>query len=69
VRADAVFGPVVDRPHEQVDGLQGAEGALDVGQRLVVAHRVLGTHALLGQAGAHDVDAVEGGFLGDALLV
>ena len=40
VRAHPIGGAVVDRAHLQVDRLERAERALDVGQRLVVAHAV-----------------------------
>ena len=41
---DPIGGTVMDRPHLQVDRLERAERALDVGQRLVVAHAIGGVH-------------------------
>ena len=44
VRAHPIGGAVVDRAHLQIDRLERAERALDVGQRLVVAHAVGRVH-------------------------
>jgi hypothetical protein len=43
--------------------------ALDIGQRLVIAHRIRRAHARLVYAGSDDVDAVQCGLLGDIFLV
>ena len=69
VRAHPIGGAVVDRAHLQVDRLERAERALDVGQRLVVAHAVGGVHLRGGDRGADDVDAVQRGLGGDALAL
>ena len=44
MRAHPIGQTVVDRAHLQIDGLERTEGALDVGERLVVAHAVGGIH-------------------------
>ena len=46
VRAHPIGRVVMDRAHLQVDGLERAERALDVGQGLVVAHALGRIHAL-----------------------
>ncbi len=60
--ADAVGGIVVDGPDLEVDGLQAAEGALDRAQALVGADGFRGVERTGGQAGADDVQAVQGRF-------
>ena len=67
VGAHPVGQPVVDRPDLQIDALEAAEGALDQAQRLVTAHRSGVVEYRGGQAGAHDIDAVEGRLGGDFL--
>ena len=65
MRADPVGGPVEHGPHLQVHGLQASEGALDRAQALVGAHGALGAEFARGQAGAHDVQAVQRRLRGD----
>jgi hypothetical protein len=65
VGANAVGETMVDGPDAHVDGFEGEECALDLGQGLVGAHAVWGGEALRGQGCADDVDAVERGFGGD----
>ena len=65
--ADAVGGIVVDGPDLEVDGLQAAEGALDRAQALVGADGFRGVERTGGQAGADDVQAVQGRFGGDGI--
>jgi len=67
VGADAVFEAVVDRAQVQVDGLDRAEVAFDVGELFVGGDRGGGVEALGGHAGADDVDAVQRGLGGDLL--
>ena len=69
VGAHALWAPVVDGPHHEVDGLAAAEGTLDAAQSLVGAHRVSGSELALGQAGADDVEGIEGRLFGDPLCV
>lgn len=65
--ADSRRQPVEQRADLEVDGLEGAEGALDLGQRLVGAHRAYIIDGVEGQAGADHVDAVQRRLLGDGL--
>ena len=58
---------MVDRSDLQIDALQAAEGALDQAQGLVTAHRGGVVEYRGGQAGAHDINAVEGRLGGDCL--
>ena len=67
MRADPVGGSVEHGPHLQVHGLQASEGALDRAQALVRAHGALGVEFARGQAGAHDVQAVQRRLRGDGL--
>ena len=48
VRAHPIGCAVMDGAHLQIDGLERTEGALDVGQRLVVTHAVGRTHLRCG---------------------
>src|SRR3989304_849904 len=64
----AVGEAVVDGADLEVHRLHGAEGALDGAEQLVIAHRILGRHALLRDAGAGAVDAVAPRFRHDLLL-
>src|SRR6266699_3702194 len=68
VGGDPVFEPVADGADQQV-GVQAAEDPLDVFQGLVGLHRGAGAEHAGGQAGADHVDAVQGRFAGDLLLV
>src|SRR5207344_3292680 len=63
-----VLGAVPDGPDVQV-GAEGAEGPLDLGQRLVGGDHGGGVEVAGGDAGAQHVDAVEGGLGGDGVLV
>jgi len=58
-----------DRAHLQVDGLDRAEGPLDVSQRLVVAHALGRIHLRGGHGGANDVQAVQRRLAGEAVLL
>ena len=51
---------VEDGPHLEVHGLEASEGALDGAQALVGAHGPLGIEFGRRQAGAHDVEPVQG---------
>ena len=59
----------MNRPYLQVDRLQRAECALDVGQRFVVTHAVCRVHLRRRQRGANDVNAIERRLSGDAVLL
>ena len=59
VGAHARGGPMEDRSDLEIDGLDAAEGALDLGQALVGAHAGAVVEGLGGEAGADHVDAVE----------
>jgi hypothetical protein len=67
VGADPAFGAVADGADVQV-GVEGAEGALDVGEGLAGGDDLAGFQAVC-DAGAQHVDAVQGGFGGDGVLV
>jgi hypothetical protein len=51
--------PVIDRPDLQVDRLQRAKSALDLGQRLVGTDRLLRRHRRRRNAGTDNVEAVK----------
>ena len=68
VGAHPVLAPVVDGS-EEFDGLEAAEGALDAGEVLVGADGLRGVEAFGFDIGADDVDACEGGFGADHVLV
>ena len=57
----------MNRAHLEVDGLDRTEGALDVGQRLVVAHTIRRFHLRDWHRGANNVEAIQGSFSGDAV--
>ena len=65
VGAHPVGQPVVDRPDLEVDRLHAAERPFDKGERLVGADGTGIVEGRDGQAGAHHVEAVEGGLGGD----
>lgn len=70
VSADPSLRAVVDGPDQQVDGLHRAEHLLDLGQSLVDPHEVDGFGLLLvAQRAADGIEAIQFGFLVDALLV
>jgi hypothetical protein len=54
---------MVDRTNVEIDGLDTTKGALDHAERLLGLDRVRVFERLLGQAGAHGVEAVERGLL------
>ena len=58
--------PVVDRAEVQIDGLQAAKGALDMGEVLVGADDTIGRQGFVLNAGADDVKTIESGLGGDA---
>src|SRR5882672_1292453 len=73
VGAHAIGQPVIDRPDLEIDGLDAAEGALHQAKGFVAAHRGGVVESGGGQAGTHDVEAVErrlpgnfGGLSGEA---
>src|SRR5215831_7750669 len=51
--------PVVDRAEVQIDGLQAAKGALDMGEVLVGADDTLGRQGFVRNAGTDDVKTIE----------
>ena len=63
--AHAIGQPVIDRPDLEIDGLEAAEGALHQAQGFVAAHGGGVVERVGRQAGAHDVEAVEGRLGGD----
>ena len=69
VGADPVRGAMVDGTDPQTDRLDRSKYPLHARQRFVVPHAVRGGHIGLGQRGSDHVDAVEGGFLRDAVLL
>src|SRR6266436_4729271 len=69
VAADPAGEVVVDGPQVQVVGFGDAEVPLDVLEILVGGDRAGGVQDAAGDAGADDVDPVEGGLSGDLLLV
>ena len=58
--------PVVDWAEVQIDGLQAAEGALDMGKVLVGTDNALGRQRFALDAGADDVKTIEPGLSSDA---
>ena len=60
---------VVYGAHLEIDALVAAEGPLDAAEALVGADRFGGRECGFGDVGTDDVEAVEGGLLGDALAV
>ena len=50
---------MMDRTDFEVNRLDGTEGPFDLTEAFVTTHRIVGRQALLGDAGADDVDAVE----------
>src|SRR5487761_2315740 len=68
MRAYPIGQTVVNRAYLQIDGLDRTKGALDVGERLVIAHTVGDIHLRGAHRGTNDVDAVERGFGSDALV-
>ena len=67
VGADVVGG--MDEDGADLEGaLDGAEGALDAGEALVCLDGGVGPEGVGVEAGADDIDAVELGFGGDAVL-
>jgi hypothetical protein len=69
VAADPVGEVVVDGPQVQVAGLGDAEVPLDVLEILAGGDRPGGVEDAAGDAGADDVDPVEGGLGVDLVLV
>src|SRR5678816_1994033 len=53
MRAHAIGEPVIDRPHVQINGLDAAEGALDLAERFVAAYGCRIVQHVGRQAGAH----------------
>ena len=69
VGANPIPQPVVDRPDMQIDRLEAAKGAFHHGQGFVRLDRGVVGKGVLGQAGAHGVEAVESGFGCNALFM
>jgi hypothetical protein len=69
VRADAVLEAVVNRADLQLGALERAKVALDLFELLVSAHHVGRVEPFGGDGGAQDVDAVQGGLLGDSCVL
>jgi hypothetical protein len=69
VGAHALVEAVVDRAQLELDPLEGAEGALGLGERLVGADDIGGGELRARDARAQDVDPVEGGLGGDLVLL
>lgn len=67
VGTHALGGTVMNGPDLEVHGLEASEGTLDPTEAFVGVHRPLGIELVFMQAGAHDVEAVEGGLAGDGL--
>ena len=65
VGAHPLGQPVVDRADMEVDGLDRADGPLDQAEGFVAPDRGGVVERGGGQAGAHDVEPVEGGLGGD----
>ena len=61
-----ILQPVVDRTEVQIDGLQAAEGALDVGKVLVGADDAIGRQGFVFNARTDDVKTIEPGLDGGA---
>ena len=68
VRPDPLFGAVADGPDVQV-GVEGPERPLDLGERLVGGDDLAAAQAAGVNGGAQHVDAIQGGFGGDGVLV
>ena len=60
VSPDSVVGVMMEGTDLEVDGLEAAEGALDLDQELVGTHHPVLVQTLRGERGAEHVDAVEG---------
>lgn len=58
---------MMDRARLEIDRIEGAEGGLDIGQRLIVAHTVRRHHFFRLHRGVNDIEAVQHGFGGDAV--
>src|SRR5919197_4343716 len=67
--AHAWAHPVIDRTNLEICGLEAAKGALDTGEALVGAHRIVGGERLGWHIGAQHVEAVERSLLGDRGLI
>src|SRR6185503_9100069 len=68
VGAHPVGQPMPDGPHVQF-AVESAKEPLDIGEVLVAQHDIVAAQGVVGQAGAPDVAAVEGGLGGDGLGV
>jgi hypothetical protein len=64
--AQARRQPMADRAEVQIDGLQAAKGALDVGEVLVGTNDPIGRQGGIRDTGADHIKPVEPGFGGDA---
>ena len=69
VGADPVGRIVMNGAHLEVDGFEATEGALDAAQAFVSGDGAWGIEITGGQAGAHDIEAVEGGLACDGVRV
>ena len=69
VGPDPMLKPVVDGPDLEVDGLERAKRALDLGESLIAAHGLLGGYPLLGETRAEDIDPIKCRLGGDSVRV
>ena len=69
VGADSVAQTVMDGADLEVDGLQGAEGALDLREGFVVAHAACAIETFRCDRGADDGDAIEGRLRGNGVFL
>ena len=60
---------MVGGPDLEIDGLQGPKRPLDLRERFVVTHTARTIQTLGLNRGADDIDAIEGGFRGDGVLL
>ncbi len=68
--ADAVVAEVADGSESEIlFGLEGSEGGLDAAETFVGEHSAFGGEVLGGEAGADDIEAIEGGRSGDGVVV
>ena len=65
MRAHAIGEPVVDRPQVQIDGLDAAEGALDLAVLICSCDVATSLQHVDRQAGAHYIYAIGGSFGGN----
>ena len=54
--------------NSQTDGFQSSEGTFNPGQGFVISDALCVGHVVFAKRGANDIDAVQCGFLGDAVF-